>query len=198
MHRTMLKILAFNVCLHLCTAARAAAQLPPGVVFDPAAAEFIYDDLNRFAALYPALKTTADTIALLDSAYFGLATEGLRVNRRMYQYGAQQLKTALQNFSEHYALTARVAPGRVRALEPAARQAMQRLKELYPGALFPRVYYLVGPRVAGGSVQREGVFIAVETHAAQSDRSNRKFDELLHLVMHELVHFQQAAPDPER
>jgi hypothetical protein len=182
----------------MCGAARLVAQMPEGVVRDPAAARLVYDDVDRFAAAHARLDGVADTLALLDSVYLDGATPGLLVYGSMYGLDAAALLGALLREPERYASAAAAGPAAVRRLEPAVRGMMEQLRSLYPAALFPPVYYLVGPQRAGGAVQREGVFIAVETYAlAAGDRPTDALPELVHLVAHELVHYQQAAWNPE-
>lgn len=172
--------------------------MPDGVVRDPAAAQILYEDLDRFAAAHARLTTHTDTLALLDSAYLARSTTGLSVYSAMYGLDAATLLAALHREPDRYASTAAAGPGAVRRLEPEVRAMMERLRALYPAAVFPPVYYLVGSQRAGGAVQREGVFIAVETYALRrGEPPKHAFAELLHLVAHELVHYQQAAWNPE-
>lgn len=176
----------------------ADAQMPEGVVRDPRAALFHYADLDRFAAAYPHLAGRGDTLRFLDSAYFAAASQGMRVYSGMYGLDAASLAAALHRHSERYSIAARLGPEEVRAMEPELRQVMTRLGELYPAAVFPPVYYLVGPYRAGGAVQRQGVFIGVEVYATPpAHAAAARLRELRHLVAHELVHYQQAAWNPQ-
>lgn len=153
----------------------------------------VYDDVDRFAGAYARLAGTPDTVALLDSAYLARATDGLRVYAGMYDMTAAALQVALRRHTDRYTRTARMAADSVRAIEADVRHAMSRMRELYPAAVFPPVYFLVGPYRAGGALAREGVFIAVETYALPAAAGDAGFRELSHLVAHELVHYQQAA-----
>jgi hypothetical protein len=175
----------------LLPAQQVCAQLPPGVATDPATARIVYDDLDRFAAAVGTLANARDTLAVLDSAYLRMASPGLRAYAARYLLDAEALRAALRAQPDRYRRTAGAAPGLVRRNEAAIRQAMTRLQELYPAAVFPPVYHLVAQHRAGGAVQMEGVLIAVETAAGDAD----DFGALVHLVAHELVHYQQAAWD---
>lgn len=186
----------------LCSGAPAIAQLPSqlpeGTVREPNAAQIVYDDLDRFAAAYHQLSAIRDTLAHLDTLYLRPASPGLQVFAPMYQVNAASLAAAVRRNPERYATAARLGPQGVRELEPEVRQAMVRLREVYPIAVFPRIFYLVGTQRAGGAVQREGVFIAVETYSEpQAGRGPHRLTELAHLVSHEIVHYQQAAWNPE-
>ncbi len=175
--------------------------LPPGVVMDPAAARLSTDDLDHFAGLLDLLGSTADPTALVDSLYLRPATPGLQAYARVYGVDAAGLAEAVAQDEALYRRVARDAPAAVRALEPRVREAFARLAELHPAAVFPPVWYLVGPARAGGAVQPEGVLIAVEVYTPRTgepvDSLDNDLDDLVHLVAHELVHYQQAAADLE-
>jgi hypothetical protein len=179
-------------------AGRVEAQMPAGVVRDPQAARLEYGDLDRFSAAYPRLAAEGDTVRFLDAAYLSEASDGLRAYARMYQVDAEALAAAVRRHPERYAITAGAGPRIVREIEPDVRFAMARLQDLYPGAVFPPVFYLVGPYRAGGAVQRQGVMIGVEVYATPpADAAADRLGLLRHLVAHELVHYQQAAFNPE-
>lgn len=170
------------------------AQMPPGVERDPMAARIAFDDLDRFGAAYRRLPASPDTAALLDTAYLAHATVGLATYARLYDVSPTSLARAIAATPGRFRRTALEAPVAVRALEVPVRAAFRRLADLYPGALFPPVFFLVGRDHAGGAVQREGVLIAVETYVESTGRS---YAGLVSLVAHELAHYQQAAHDPE-
>lgn len=167
--------------------AGARAQMPEGVVRDSAAATLSYADLDRFADAFARLPAVRDTAVFLDTAYLARGTAGLRVYAAMYDVDGAALRDAIRANPARYAdVAARGAAG-ARAIEADVRSAFRRLRELYPEAIFPRVHYLVGPNRAGGALAREGLLIAVETHAPDD------WPALVHLVAHELAHYQQAA-----
>lgn len=172
------------------------AQMPPGVEREPGAARVAFDDLDRFAAVYRRLMAAPDTAGLLDSAYLADATVGLRTYAGMYGVDAASVLDALRRrpaMFERVAMDGLVA---VRAIEEDLRSAFRRLAQRYPPALFPPVFFLVGRDHAGGAVQPEGILIAVETYADTG--RGRDLPDLVHLVAHELTHFQQAAYDIRR
>lgn len=177
------------------------AQMPPGVERDPSAARLAYDDLDRFAEAYRRLPAISDTAALLDSAYLAGASVGLTTYARMYDVDAAVLAAALRATPRIFRRTAMQGPVAVRGIEAELRAAFRRLAARYPEALFPPVFFLVGRNHAGGAVQAEGILIAAETYVRREGgkgRPVRKIDDLVHLVAHELAHYQQAAYDVER
>lgn len=171
-------------------------QVPPGVEREPAAARVAFDDLDRFAAVYRRLMAATDTASLLDSAYFADATVGLRTYAGMYAVDAASILHALRDRSPLFERVALEGPVAVRGIEEDIRAAYRRLAQRYPPALFPPVFFLVGRGHAGGAVQPQGILIAAETYADTA--RERDFFDLVHLVAHELTHFQQAAYDVRR
>lgn len=177
------------------------AQMPPGVERDPSAARLVYDDLDRFAEAYRRLPAIRDTAALLDSAYLAGPSVGLTTYARLYDVDAAALAAALRDAPRIFRRTAMEGPVAVRGLEAELQTAFQRLAARYPEALFPPVFFLVGRDHAGGAVQAEGILIAAETYVSGEGRERRRgreIDDLVHLVAHELAHYQQAAYDVER
>lgn len=193
----------------------AAAQLPPGVTRDPATAQLDYRAVDAFAEAFRRLPAAGDTVAFLDTAYVDRAGPGFALYAGLYDVTAASVASAIGAAPGRFGRTALVAPVAARGLEPRVRAAFARLRDRYEPAIFPPVFYLVGRAHAGGTVQREGILIAVETYADEARRpapdpgapagdlsgagaDGRRFAGLVPLVAHELVHYQQAAYDVER
>lgn len=166
---------------------------PPGVERDPEAARVVVDDVVRFAEAWRRLPAVVDTVAFLDTAYLAAASVGLHTYAGMYDVDARSMTRALERDPEAFRIAALRGPVSLDQLEKPLRRAFHRLAERYPPALFPRTYFLVGRNHAGGAVQPEGILVAVESYARPD--GSRELQDLLHLAVHELVHFQQAAYD---
>ena len=80
---------------------------------------------------------------------------------------------------------------RIQALVPTIRASLKRLKELYPDAVFPPVYFVVGRRNSGGTSSTNGLIVGAEMFADEGSRL--RFDGLVPTVVHELIHYQQQA-----
>jgi hypothetical protein len=70
----------------------------------------------------------------------------------------------------------------------AIRAAFRRLKAIYPDAVFPDVYFVVGRFNSGGTASKHGLLIGAEMY--------RDADALPAIVSHELIHFQQHYANP--
>lgn len=73
---------------------------------------------------------------------------------------------------------------RVVEAEPAIRKAFHEFKRLYPEAVFPDVYFVIGRFNSGGTASRNGLLIGAEMF--------RDPARLPSIVAHELIHFQQV------
>lgn len=67
--------------------------------------------------------------------------------------------------------------------EPAIRAAFHKLKDLYPAAVFPDVYFVIGRFNSGGTSSDHGLLIGAEMYRDPS--------RLPAIVAHELIHYQQ-------
>ena len=67
--------------------------------------------------------------------------------------------------------------------EREIRAAFHKLKEIYPDAVFPDVYFVIGRFNSGGTSTKHGLLIGAEMY--------RDPASLPGIVSHELIHFQQ-------
>ena len=66
------------------------------------------------------------------------------------------------------------------------RAAFKKLKDMYPDAVFPDVYFVIGRFNSGGTSSKHGLLIGAEMY--------RDPASLPAIVSHELIHFQQHYP----
>ena len=72
--------------------------------------------------------------------------------------------------------------------DSAIRAAFWRLKRMYPEAVFPDVYFVIGRFNSGGTSSRHGLLIGAEKY--------RDASSLPGIVSHELIHYQQHCEAP--
>lgn len=73
------------------------------------------------------------------------------------------------------------------------------LREIYPEAILPNVYVVIGRVSSGGTATSNGIIIGFETFSSQpattsNGRKSTAVELMSALVAHELIHFQQAYP----
>ena len=169
----------------------------------PDSARLVADDVLRFWEAYDAAAPdfAADTFQRL---YFDRGTPALA------QFNASARRVAREvALRPGYYAAARAATLRVGEAEPAVREAFRAMERLYPAAVFPDVYVVVGWMNSGGTVSPDAILIGAEMYALTPEapldeltdwhrEAVRPPGALPHLVAHELVHFQQAYPDTSR
>lgn len=115
---------------------------------------------------------------------------------------AEYLTNIVSKRRKYYA-SIRESTLRIAGMTDSIRQGSVNLKTLYPKAVFPTVYFVIGAMNSGGTTSSDGLIIGAEmyglTPEAPLDELNdwersvtKPADEVPHIVAHELVHFQQT------
>jgi hypothetical protein len=97
---------------------------------------------------------------------------------------------------------------RISELEPAIRRAFRSFYELYPDAVFPDVYFVIGQFTSAGGMAPAGLLIGAEHFVLADDdvppaeagaraAMLRARSDLVPVLIHELVHAQQREPAGE-
>lgn len=70
------------------------------------------------------------------------------------------------------------------------------LKRIYPAAVFPDVYFVIGARNSGGTTFRGGLIIGAEMFGKETAtfKPEVDIDAIEFVVVHELIHYQQNYP----
>jgi hypothetical protein len=77
---------------------------------------------------------------------------------------------------------------KMQSFVPQIREGFVRLKEMYPDAVFPPVYFVIGRRTSGGTDSPNGLIIGAEMFSTDS---RIHMDDVVPMVIHELIHYQQ-------
>ncbi|MDH3216085.1 MAG: DUF2268 domain-containing protein [Candidatus Krumholzibacteria bacterium] len=167
--------------------ARAQQQLTDDVVTDPAAARFVYEDVEHFILAMEKIASGADTSETLQSEYLTKATAGLTMFIEKYDLTVERLTRALRAHPEKYQ-SLEASLNALREAEPAFRDVYSRLKLEIPDAVFPPTYFLVAGHRGIGSGSIEGPLISIEKKTVESIR-----EDLPATLVHEMVHMEQLA-----
>jgi hypothetical protein len=87
-------------------------------------------------------------------------------------------------------------------MKPEIIEAMVKLKKIYPDAVFPPIYFVVGALSSGGTTSKNGLIIGAEMYGLTPDTPKealtdwlkqvlKPVEQIPHIVAHEVVHFQQ-------
>lgn len=185
-------------CLAVLASATLAAQEPNR---DPERARFVTDDLRHFWEAFDA-RATLGTQRALDSLYYARATPGLADFRRLRLQDSLGLARTVDRATAYYAST-RASMARIATQEGELRAMLRRFRAIYPAAVFPDVYFVVGRLSTGGTTSQNGLLIGAEMYGRTADSLLgpplsdwhraviRPVEELPAIVLHELMHFQQ-------
>jgi hypothetical protein len=177
-----------------------AAAFASGPSPDPAAARIVTEDIPRFWQAFDkaAPEFAAEPFATL---YLKKGTPGLDdfVDSRIES--AEKLARTVKAHARYYA-SIRESTARIAAMEPEIRRAFAKLEGLYPEAVFPDVYFVIGRLTSGGTTSRRGLLIGAEMYGRTPQSPEEELDDWLrqvlqpvdkipHIVAHEVIHFVQ-------
>lgn len=166
----------------------AQQQLTSNVVREPADAEFVFDDIERFIEAQTAIAGGMDPSRALRTLYLDRGSPGLEMFVEKYDLTVGRLLQAMEKHPEAYARIDRT----LAALEekrPSFVAAYAEIQRLIPGAVFPPTYFLVAGHRGIGSGSVEGPLISIEKNTPASVREG----DIEPTLVHEMIHMEQLA-----
>lgn len=156
---------------------------------NPDSARLVTSDIALFwVALDDAAHAPPDSLgAFLQRDYLDRASVGVHDFIPGRILSAEDLAAYVRTNRAQYD-SVRVAKVDVRQADAAIRAAFRKLKLLYPAAVFPDVYFVIGRFNSGGTSSRHGLLIGAEKYPDPS--------RLPSIVSHELIHYQQHCDAP--
>lgn len=174
---------------------------------DPDRAQLVTTDITHFwQASDRAARDTAHRRQIYQRDYFGRATVGLQ---DYYESRIFSLPKFVRNLNQKPAFYRAIRPiaGPSSAQVAQIRAGFRRLKELYPDAYFPNVYFVIGRYAAVGTVSRNGMLLSADMLAGAPPVPTEELSEwerasltpaadLPAVVAHEHIHLlQHPSPD---
>jgi Predicted Zn-dependent protease (DUF2268) len=178
---------------------------------DPMKARLVTSDIPRFWAVFDnaSLHDAAD---LFQRDYFDPGSEGLKTFVKVRIGNARNLAAVAAARPRYFSAIREntLALDRNPDVKSAIQASFRKLKEIYPDAVFPDVYFLIGALNSGGTTDGgKGLLIGLEMNA-RDDRT--PVDELTkwerssvgqianvpHIVAHEVIHVEQKQANPSR
>lgn len=166
----------------------------------PDQARLLTADAERFWQVWDAHDGRPGAAAL-QAGYLDPGTPGLAAFLRLRIGSAERLAKSIAAHPDYYASLRGIH------VDIADRRdefvaAFAALEALYPPAVFPDVYFLIGAMNSAGTLAEEGLLIGLDMHGRQPgvDLSSLSSwhqavlaptDALPNIVAHELVHYQQ-------
>ena len=203
--RTMRQILMLIVLVaspFIETFAQASNQKPHS---DPISAKIVTSDIGLFWRAYDQAKPENDLIVYRDQ-YLKKGSPGLKDFTRTRISSSCALVDTIEKHRKYYAAL-RESSLRVTSFQNAIGVSFVKLKELYPDAVFPDVYFLIGRMNSAGTVTDTGLLIGVDMFGLTKDTDLeemsdwhkavlKSIDDIPLIVAHELIHYQQNYPKP--
>jgi hypothetical protein len=155
---------------------------------DPDAARIVTSDVTLFWEILD----DADAEMLVERLHCEYLREGTDAVRDFIPNrirSARELAEMVAERRERYE-AARASSVSVAETEPAIRAVFHAMKALYPEAVFPDVYFVIGRLNTGGTVSQRGLLIGAEMYTDHSG--------IAAIVAHELIHYQQAPIPPDQ
>lgn len=174
---------------------------------DPDAARIITTDITNFWRAFDQAKPENE-IEIYEREYFKAGSIGLRDFTQLRIKDAKTLAATVKRFRPYYE-SARESTLRIESMQPKIRACFYALKYLYPEAVFPDVYFLIGRLSTGGTTSRQALLIGAEMYGRTPNLPENVLTDWLKqvlapvenvpiIVAHELIHFQQKSPFQQR
>lgn len=169
---------------------------------DPRQAVLVTTDITNFwDAFDRAQKDTANRLSIYKQYYIDKGSDGLhdyfglKVGNMKSFVAGHDRRARFYDAIRRNTLT-------VEAQKPQMMQSFANLKDIYPDARFPPVYFVIGNYTSGGTVSERGLLIGTDQYMRTPDipvdelslweKNNfGALESLPHLIAHELIHFQQ-------
>jgi hypothetical protein len=173
---------------------------------NPDAAKIVTSDIGLFWKAFDKAKPENNLNVFRDE-YLKKGSVGLQEFTRLRIGNSCNLVDVLTLRPKYYAAL-REPSLKVAAYENQIRANFRRLKEIYPEAVFPDVYFIIGRMNSGGTLSDKGLLIGVDMFGKNENVPTDELsdwhkavvgsiDRLPYIVAHELIHYEQknAADD---
>lgn len=174
---------------------------------DPDSARIVTEDIPRFFEAFEEAAPDFDA-GVFQRLYLDRATPGLEDFIQARIESAEQLAENVRAHSGYYA-SMRESVGRIADYERAIRAAFYALEYLYPPAVYPDVYCVIGRMNSGGTTSMRGLLIGADMYGKTPDtpleelgewhrQVLKPIEDIPHIIAHELIHYEQDYPDGPR
>lgn len=198
------KIAQIVFTLLLLTTVNALAQTERRLNTDPKRVRFITSDIDNFWRAYDLAAKESDRmrkIAIFKTEYLDKGSDGLRSFDKLRIQGAENLVRRIESMPKYYA-SIRESTLRIVTMKAQMLSSFKRLKRLYPDAVFPDVYFLIGRASSGGTTGSPGLLIGAEMYGLTEASPRQELgkwhlavlkpvEDIPGIVAHELIHYEQ-------
>ncbi len=174
---------------------------------DPNAAQIVTSDIDLFWKAFDKAKPENSLYVFRDE-YIRKGSSGLK-EFTAYRIGSScELVETIEARPKYYA-SLREPSLKAHSFKEPMRAAFRNLKNLYPDAVFPDVYLMIGRMNSGGTYTANALLIGVDMYGITPTTPKEELsdwhkqvlkpiDEIPYIVAHELIHYQQKYPKADR
>ena len=177
---------------------------------DPDTVKFVTSDIDNFWRAYDLAARETDTdkkVAIYQTEYLDKGSEGLKDFIRLRIKSAKNLVAMIDRMPKFYA-SIRPATLQVAGMEKRMRASFRKFKKIYPDAVFPDVYFLVGVSNTGGTTGPSGLLIGAEMYGRTPETPEDELpawlksvlgttEKIPAIVAHESCHYNQSFDEPK-
>ncbi len=171
---------------------------------DPHTVKFVTSDIGNFWRAYDlATKETdkAKRVAIFQTEYLDKGSAGLKDFLRLRIKSAENLVKTIDRMPKYYE-SIRPQTLQVQRMEKRMRAAFEKFKSIYPEAVFPDVYFVIGVTSSGGTTGPSGLLIGTELYSKTAKTPMDELSAWLRVVIstvdnvpaivaHESCHYNQ-------
>ena len=193
-----------NVFIILFSAIVSQAQSTPKLNQSPELVKFVTSDIGKFWQAYDLAASEADKekrVAIFQTEYLDKGSAGLKDFLRLRIKSAESLVNTIDRMPKYYA-SIRPQTLQVQRMENKMRAAFKKFKSIYPQAVFPDVYFLIGVTSSGGTTGPSGLLIGTEMYGKTAKTPMGELSAWLKVVLstveqvpaivaHESCHYNQ-------
>lgn len=169
---------------------------------NPKAVKLIDKDVTNFWQAYDLVQKNPDMAEKIYMEHY--INKGTMALQFYYLNKISSVKKFVNthNLKKKYYPSIRANTLKTSQLKPVFQQSFVNLKNMYPDAIFPPVYFVIGKLNSGGTTSSDGLILAIDqasmsptadtTELNNWEKQNiSPFKNLPYTVAHELIHFQQ-------
>ena len=199
-----MRVIYSFILIAILGAINASAQPNQNVNRDPAAVKFITTDIDNFWRAFDLASKETDKArkaAIYQAEYFDKGNPGLRDFIQLRLKNAESFVESIERLPRFYA-SARKSTLQAAKLEKKFRRSFRKFKQIYPDAVFPDVYFLVGNTSTGGTTGKSGLLIGTELYSRSGETPMGELPAWMKIVLkpvttlpaivaHESCHYNQ-------
>ncbi len=160
---------------------------------DPLKAKFITSDIDNFWEAFDEAKPKFSA-SIFQKKYLDIGSKGVEGFMNYRIESAARLSKKVKSKQNYYEA---VRPFTLRVNESidSCLVYFKKMKELYPSAVFPDTYFIIGAINSGGTISDAGLIMGAEmfgdVNPENGPKAKIEFPALAKTVAHELIHYQQ-------